>query len=73
MGAQIAGTLLVPVVLGIYADRWLESSPWGVLLGTLLGFAGVLSIMIRMVLDANRKSQFRNKKFYRRELEDEDE
>lgn len=49
-GFRYAGDLLGGVIVGVgigwFLDRWLGSSPWGLIVFTLLGFsAGVLNLM----------------------------
>lgn len=36
------GALLGGAFIGYLVDRWLGSAPWGLLIGTLLGFGGGL-------------------------------
>lgn len=36
------GAFLGGAALGYFADRWLHSSPWGLVVGILFGFAGGL-------------------------------
>ena len=37
MGISIAVALIVPLVLGVVVDHFLKSSPFGVLVGLLVG------------------------------------
>jgi len=37
---QLGLEMVVPIVLGLLADRWLGWSPWGVVAGAVLGFTG---------------------------------
>ena len=36
------------VGLGLLADRWLDSSPWGVIVGAALGMVGIMYLVLRM-------------------------
>ncbi len=54
MGLEFAGAVLVLGGIGYLIDRWLGSEPWGMLAGTLLGFAGAMYNLIREALNANR-------------------
>ena len=46
MSAELVGGVIVGVVFGLLLDRWLGTSPWGLLVFLLLGFAaGVLNVM----------------------------
>lgn len=47
VGFEIAG----PIGIGALIDSWMGWSPWGVILGTLAGFAGGMTHLIQL---ANR-------------------
>ena len=42
MGISIAVALIVPLVLGVLVDNFLKSSPFGVLVGLLVGVISLL-------------------------------
>ena len=44
----------LPALLGYYLDRWLNSSPLGVLLGMALGFAAGMMQIMRIAKDSAR-------------------
>ncbi len=48
VGMQLAATMLVFTVGGIFADRRLESSPWLTLAGAALGILAVFTYLFRM-------------------------
>ena len=48
LGAQIGGSMALFVGLGIVVDRWLGTSPWGVVVGAALGMAGVMVLVMRI-------------------------
>jgi ATP synthase protein I len=52
-------TLVLATVLGLaagyYADRWLGTSPWLLMLGLVLGIAAGFVSLFRTVKDAERK------------------
>lgn len=48
LGAEIAFTLTVPMLLGYFADRYFEISPWGILSGILLGMVLFILMMMRI-------------------------
>ncbi|MDG5766523.1 AtpZ/AtpI family protein [Balneolales bacterium ANBcel1] len=54
LGAHIAASMIVPVVLGIYIDGKLDTSPWGVVIGALAGFAGLISIVVKLALQTGK-------------------
>lgn len=47
-GLQIGASMVVFVGAGIAVDRWLDSSPWGVVVGAALGMVGVMYLVLRM-------------------------
>ncbi len=54
-GMQIAASMLLFVGLGIGADRWLGTTPWGVIVGAVLGMVGVMTLVLRMAKEGNGK------------------
>ena len=52
LGAQIGGAMLLFVGLGVAVDRWLGTSPWGVVAGAALGMVGVVYLVVRVANDA---------------------
>ncbi|MGL5785046.1 MAG: AtpZ/AtpI family protein [Alphaproteobacteria bacterium] len=58
LGIEFISGVLIGVGLGIFVDRWLESSPWGLISGFLLGsFAGFWNIrrVLLSVFDSTHK------------------
>ena len=53
LGAQIGGSMVVFVGAGLLVDRWLDTSPWGVLLGAVLGMVGIVALVVRVSNDAD--------------------
>lgn len=53
LGLQIAATLLFFTGGGILVDRWLGSSPWGLLAGTALAFVGLFGLLYRLVKETS--------------------
>ena len=47
-GMQIAAAMLFFVGLGIVVDRWLDITPWGTIVGAVLGMVGVMVLVLRM-------------------------
>ena len=46
LGLTLAVATAIGVGLGVLADRWLSSSPWGLILGLLLGVtAGFVQVL----------------------------
>ena len=50
LGIQIAATMLVPVLIGIYLDRTYDWTPWGVLIGMVVGFGGFFSLIWKLFI-----------------------
>ena len=48
LGAQIGGSMLVFVGAGVAIDRWLDTSPWGVLVGAALAMIGIVALVVRV-------------------------
>ena len=49
-GLQVAASIALGVALGVWIDRRLDSAPWGILAGGLLGMAVGLYTLIRSML-----------------------
>lgn len=47
--AQVGLEMVVPVAVGLVVDRYLSCSPWGITIGTLLGFFGGLAHLIALL------------------------
>jgi F0F1-type ATP synthase assembly protein I len=45
LGVQIALTLLACVLIGYNLDRWLNTTPWFLILGVIVGIANVFKIL----------------------------
>jgi ATP synthase protein I len=46
LSAELVGGVVIGFILGWLLDRWLGTSPWGLIVFVLLGFAaGVLNVM----------------------------
>ena len=56
-GVQLAGSMLVYIFIGYFLDRWLETAPWLMLAGAVLGMAAFFIQLFRLVgkLDAGTK------------------
>lgn len=54
-GMQIAASMLFFVGIGIGVDRWLDTTPWGTLVGAALGMVGIVALVVRMANEANTK------------------
>ncbi len=61
LGTHIAASMIVPVVIGIYVDKKWNMSPWGVIIGALLGFGSMISIVIKLSAKTG-KSEYKERK-----------
>ena len=48
LGVQIGGAMALFVGLGVAIDRWLGTTPWGVVAGAVLGMVGVVALVLRV-------------------------
>ena len=55
LGVQIAASMLFFVGLGIAADRWLDTTPWGVIVGAVLGMVGIVALVVRVANEEGGK------------------
>lgn len=53
-GMQLAAGMVFFVGLGVAVDRWLDTSPWGVLVGASLGMVGLLAMVVRLAREAGK-------------------
>ncbi len=54
LGLQIAASMLFFVGLGYLADRVLGTTPWGLLVGAVLGMVGIVALVVRVANEANK-------------------
>jgi hypothetical protein len=57
LGFQLAGAVLIYVGLGFLIDRWLETSPWGLVGGAVVGMAAFFIQLVRVVRRMNAETQ----------------
>ena len=57
LGLQIAVSMAFFVGLGILVDRWLGTTPWGVVVGAVVGMAGVMTLVVRVARDASARER----------------
>ena len=62
LGTQIAASMIVPVVIGIYIDNKWNFSPWGVIIGALLGFGSLISIVLKLAAKTGKSEYMQKKK-----------
>lgn len=57
MGLSFAFNVIGGIVVGILVDRWLNTAPWALLAGILLGVFGGLASIYRITNRLNRSDQ----------------
>ncbi len=54
IGLELAGVVGIMTLLGYGIDQWLDSHPWGLTIGALLGIVGGLYNLVKEAIKANR-------------------
>ncbi len=57
LGVQIAASMAVFAGGGYALDRWLGTSPWGILVGATLGMVGIVFLIVRVAREADAESK----------------
>ena len=58
---QMALTMVFFITGGYFLDRWLDTAPWLLLAGAILGMVSVFVHLFRLVAELNKKSDARRK------------
>ena len=61
LGIEIAASMALPLVVGIYLDHRFESSPWGVLIGTLVGMVSMSLKLYKVAVLSSKKGSKQSK------------
>lgn len=56
LGIQIAASMVLPLLGGIWLDNYLDLSPWFTITGALLGVLSVFVTIFKLAVMANRDS-----------------
>jgi len=67
LGFQVAGIMLFYVVLGLFLDRWLETTPWLLIVGAVLGMVSVFVQIVRISNTLNREARARKEENVKRD------
>jgi F0F1-type ATP synthase assembly protein I len=62
LGMQIAFGMVLFVGIGYVLDQWLDSTPWGMILGAVVGMVAVFTLVIRMAREADAKHKARRQR-----------
>ena len=57
LGVQIAASMALFAGGGYAVDRFLDTSPWGVLVGAMLGMAGIVALLVRVSREADAEAR----------------
>lgn len=57
IGIQLAGTMIVYVIGGYLVDRWLDTTPVFLIVGSVLGMVAFFIQIVRLTRDLNEKSE----------------
>jgi F0F1-type ATP synthase assembly protein I len=57
LGIQIAGSLLVPLLGGIWLDNKFDLFPWLTVAGALFGIVSIFAIVFKIAWIANQESE----------------
>lgn len=61
IGVQLAGSMLLYVIAGYLLDRWLDTAPWFILAGSLVGMTAFFVQLARIAKRMNEESEERKK------------
>lgn len=62
IGVQIAGGMAMFVIGGYFADQWLGTEPWLLIVGALLGMVAIAGILIKTIRQLDQQSRSRSKR-----------
>lgn len=62
LGIEIAGAMIIPVLAGVYADKYFGTRPWLSLTGALMGIIGVFWNIYKLAVMANEETKQRKSK-----------
>jgi len=57
LGIQIAASMVLPLLGGIWLDGYLNTTPWFTLGGALLGILSVFVTIFKLAVTANKQSE----------------
>lgn len=53
LGAEIAAGIAIPLLLGFWLDRWLDTSPWLLMVGIVAGMTNIFVMIYRLYKNLN--------------------
>ena len=58
--SQVGLEMVAPIILGLVLDYYLNWSPWGVLVGAVLGLIGGIAHLVQLTSSKNNEKQTRS-------------
>jgi F0F1-type ATP synthase assembly protein I len=55
LGGEIAAGIVVPIFIGYWLDGWLETSPWLLLVGCVVGIVNIFILIFQLNDRLNKK------------------
>lgn len=62
VGVQVAAGMALFVLGGYFADRWLGTTPWLLLLGAFLGAVAAFATLLRLVRHLEQRQRARDRR-----------
>ncbi len=57
LGIQLAGSMLVYVIIGYFVDKWLDTAPWFIVIGSIVGMVAFFFQLARIAKRMSRSSE----------------
>lgn len=57
LGIQIAASMVMPLLLGVWLDRKFELTPWLTVIGAIFGIVSIFAIIFKIAYMANENSK----------------
>ena len=57
VGLQAGASVVFYLLIGLLLDRWLDTFPWFMLVGILVGVAGMFALFLRIAKELNQASE----------------
>lgn len=48
LGAEIAALLVIPIIGGFFVDKFFNTKPFGIIIGSLIGLIGFFALVLRL-------------------------
>jgi len=57
LGLEMAAAMVLPLLVGIYIDHRWDTSPWGILIGSLLGLISMILKLYKVAVSSSTPSR----------------